>query len=98
MFSLVLHSTLIAIHLALLAVWSRGLEHRVIFDLGQQRKVSFLITAITTTFGTVCAFIDAVDRLLICLVADLFGGHGLRHTDTLHQTERADASDHDGGA
>ncbi|KAJ7325388.1 hypothetical protein DFH08DRAFT_1028130 [Mycena albidolilacea] len=50
--SLVLHSLLIGIHLALLAIWARGLEHRITFSLDNQKIVNFLITAIANTFGT----------------------------------------------
>ncbi|KAJ7795989.1 hypothetical protein B0H14DRAFT_2917004 [Mycena olivaceomarginata] len=51
--SLVLHSLLVGIHLALLAIWARGLEHRITFSLDNQKIVNFLITAIANTFGTV---------------------------------------------
>ncbi|KAJ7662606.1 hypothetical protein DFH06DRAFT_1190436 [Mycena polygramma] len=51
--SIVLHSVLVAIHLALLAIWSKEAEHRVIFSLDRQKTVSFTITAITTGFGTI---------------------------------------------
>ncbi|KAJ7156302.1 hypothetical protein C8R46DRAFT_1040834 [Mycena filopes] len=50
--SLTLHSLLVAIHLGLLVVWSKNLEHRVVFSLDRQRTVSFILTAVTTTFGT----------------------------------------------
>ncbi|KAJ7023517.1 hypothetical protein C8F04DRAFT_180802 [Mycena alexandri] len=51
--SFALHSLLIAIHVGLLIVWSNSLEHRVVFSLDRQRTVSFVITAVTTTFGTI---------------------------------------------
>ncbi|KAF7364610.1 hypothetical protein MVEN_00330200 [Mycena venus] len=47
------HSTLVAIHVALLAVWSWGLEHNLVFSLESQSIASFVMTAIVTTFGTV---------------------------------------------
>ncbi|KAJ7156281.1 hypothetical protein C8R46DRAFT_1294945 [Mycena filopes] len=50
--SLVLHALLIAIHLGLLIVWSKNLEHRVVFSIERQRTVSFILTAVTTTVGT----------------------------------------------
>ncbi|KAJ7164138.1 hypothetical protein C8R46DRAFT_1192909 [Mycena filopes] len=50
--SLTLHSLLVAIHLGLLVVWSKNLEHRIVFSLDRQRTVSFILTAVTTTFGT----------------------------------------------
>jgi hypothetical protein len=53
--SLILHLTLVAIHLALFVIRQRGLEHRLIFSssLDTQKIVSFSITAIATGFGTV---------------------------------------------
>ncbi|KAF7376974.1 hypothetical protein MSAN_00115200 [Mycena sanguinolenta] len=51
--SLVLHSLLVVIHVILLGIWAKGLEHRVTFSLANQKIVSFLITAISTTIGTV---------------------------------------------
>jgi hypothetical protein len=51
--SLILHSTLIAIHLLLIAIWAKGLEQRLVFSLDNQSIVSLIITAISTTFGTV---------------------------------------------
>ncbi|KAJ7662613.1 hypothetical protein DFH06DRAFT_356072 [Mycena polygramma] len=51
--SFVMHSALIAIHLALLGIYTKKLEHRVIFSLDRQKTVSFAITAITTGFGTI---------------------------------------------
>jgi hypothetical protein len=52
--SLILHSTLIAMHLALLGIWARGLEHRLTVAQRNQTIVSFLITAIMAAFGSVC--------------------------------------------
>lgn len=51
--SLILHSALVAIHLGLIGIWSKGLEHQLVFSLDNQGIISFLITAITQTFGTV---------------------------------------------
>lgn len=51
--SLILHSTLIVIHLTLLGIWAGELEHRLAVSLENQKIVSFVITASTTTFGTV---------------------------------------------
>jgi hypothetical protein len=39
--------------MALLAIWAKGLEHRITFSLDNQKTVNFLITAIANTFGTV---------------------------------------------
>ncbi|KAK7018990.1 hypothetical protein R3P38DRAFT_2979971 [Favolaschia claudopus] len=50
--SLALHSLLILVHVILLGVWSKRLEHRVTFSLKNQKTASFLITAISTTIGT----------------------------------------------
>ncbi|KAJ6498484.1 hypothetical protein C8R47DRAFT_1193929 [Mycena vitilis] len=51
--SVVLHSLLIAIFVALLIISLKEIEHRVIFSLDHQKIVSFAITAITTGFGTI---------------------------------------------
>ncbi|KAF7344163.1 hypothetical protein MVEN_01706500 [Mycena venus] len=60
-----LHSALIGIHLILVAVWKTGLEHRLVFPLEQQKIVSFLITAIATSFATIyCAGLVFVTQIL----------------------------------
>ncbi|KAJ7105177.1 hypothetical protein C8R44DRAFT_942960 [Mycena epipterygia] len=51
--SVILHSLLVAIHLTLVGIWVRGLEHRVIVGLENQKLASFLITATATAFGTI---------------------------------------------
>ncbi|KAJ7312466.1 hypothetical protein DFH08DRAFT_897062 [Mycena albidolilacea] len=51
--SLCFHSTLVVIHLALIPVWFKKLENRVVFALQYQSIVSFFITAVTQTFGTI---------------------------------------------
>ncbi|KAJ7837059.1 hypothetical protein B0H14DRAFT_2792720 [Mycena olivaceomarginata] len=51
--SLCFHCMLVVIHLALVPVWLRKLENRVVFALKYQSMVSFFITAVTQTFGTV---------------------------------------------
>ncbi|KAF8212755.1 hypothetical protein K438DRAFT_1805044 [Mycena galopus ATCC 62051] len=51
--SLVLHSLLVVLHLVFLGIWAKGLENRVTFSLQNQKIVSFLITAISTSIGTV---------------------------------------------
>ncbi|KAJ7674473.1 hypothetical protein B0H14DRAFT_3178118 [Mycena olivaceomarginata] len=63
--SLVLHSLLVGTHLVLLAIWARGLEHRITFSLDNQKIVNFLITAIANTFGTVytAALVFVTQRL-----------------------------------
>ncbi|KAJ7034235.1 hypothetical protein C8F04DRAFT_1183523 [Mycena alexandri] len=84
--SLTLHSVLIAIHVALLLVWSRGLEHRIIFSLDHQKKVSFIITAVTTTFGTIYS------ALLVFVTQTLFTRRSLQITQAvtvIHDTSAA---------
>ncbi|KAJ7144492.1 hypothetical protein C8R44DRAFT_973968 [Mycena epipterygia] len=51
--SLILHLALVAIHLALIYIWAKELEHNLVFSLDHQKIVSLLITAITQTFGTI---------------------------------------------
>ncbi|KAJ7186538.1 hypothetical protein C8R46DRAFT_1206535 [Mycena filopes] len=76
-FSAALHAVLIALHIALLLVWSKGLEHRVVFPLDQQRRVSLIITAVTTTFGTVYS------ALLVFVTQTLFMRRSLQITKPL---------------
>ncbi|KAJ7810881.1 hypothetical protein B0H14DRAFT_3756324 [Mycena olivaceomarginata] len=54
--ALCFHSTLVVIHVALIPVWFKKLENRLVFALKYQSSVSFFITAVTQTFGTVCGF------------------------------------------
>ncbi|KAJ6478385.1 hypothetical protein C8R45DRAFT_1157250 [Mycena sanguinolenta] len=51
--SLLLHLTLVALHLILVGIWAKGLEHRITFSLDNQALISLIITAISTTFGAV---------------------------------------------
>ncbi|KAJ6556971.1 hypothetical protein DFH09DRAFT_1365415 [Mycena vulgaris] len=51
--SWILHSALVVMHLTLIAIWAKRLENRVVFGLQHQNTVSFLLTAITQTLGTI---------------------------------------------
>ncbi|KAF7341360.1 hypothetical protein MVEN_01872500 [Mycena venus] len=51
--SLILHSTLVVIHLVLFGIWARRLEHQFTVALENQNFASFLITATSTAFGTI---------------------------------------------
>ncbi|KAF8148724.1 hypothetical protein K438DRAFT_1989092 [Mycena galopus ATCC 62051] len=51
--SAVLHVSLVAIHLALLAISRMELEHEITFPLTRQAVVSWAITTIATTFVTI---------------------------------------------
>ncbi|KAJ7089121.1 hypothetical protein C8R44DRAFT_892497 [Mycena epipterygia] len=51
--SFMFHSLLVAIHLALVGIWARELEHHVTVGLDNQQFASFLITATTTAVGTI---------------------------------------------
>ncbi|KAF7372644.1 hypothetical protein MVEN_00127500 [Mycena venus] len=51
--SLILHSILVTVHLALIGIWARRLEHHVLVGLGNQKFASFLIAATTTACGTI---------------------------------------------
>ncbi|KAJ7227522.1 hypothetical protein C8J57DRAFT_1730886 [Mycena rebaudengoi] len=52
LFSLILHLTLVVLHLILIVIWAKEPENHLVFSLDHQKTVSLLITAITTTFGT----------------------------------------------
>ncbi|KAJ7309216.1 hypothetical protein DFH08DRAFT_944300 [Mycena albidolilacea] len=51
--SLILHSALVVIHLALVEIWAKGLEHRFTVALENEKVASFLIAATSTAFGTI---------------------------------------------
>ncbi|KAJ7881471.1 hypothetical protein B0H13DRAFT_2345131 [Mycena leptocephala] len=51
--STALHLALVAVHVVLYEFSRRGVDHRLVFALNSQTVVSFAITAITTSFGTV---------------------------------------------
>ncbi|KAJ7907416.1 hypothetical protein B0H13DRAFT_1879675 [Mycena leptocephala] len=51
--SLILHSAMVIMHLALLGIWARGLEHRFTVALENEKVASFIITATSTAFGTI---------------------------------------------
>ncbi|KAJ7190090.1 hypothetical protein GGX14DRAFT_580122 [Mycena pura] len=52
--SLILHSGLVVMHLALLCIWAKGFVHHLIVSPNDQKIVSFLITGIVTAIGAVC--------------------------------------------
>ncbi|KAJ7469780.1 hypothetical protein B0H11DRAFT_2043369 [Mycena galericulata] len=78
--SLILHSLLVAVHVILLGVWAKELEHRVTFSLKHQRIASFLITAISTTIGT------AYSALLVFITQTLSIRRNLQRDQTLTAT------------
>ncbi|KAF8207968.1 hypothetical protein K438DRAFT_1814717 [Mycena galopus ATCC 62051] len=79
-FSVILHSALVAIHLILVAIWRSGREQRLVFSLGSQKIVSFLISAIATTFGTIYL------ALLVFVTQTLSQRRSLRITQALTAT------------
>ncbi|KAJ6549754.1 hypothetical protein B0H19DRAFT_1073673 [Mycena capillaripes] len=48
----VLHSGLVTLHLVLVGIWWKGLERRVILSINLQTILSFTVTAVTASFGT----------------------------------------------
>ncbi|KAJ7318432.1 hypothetical protein DFH08DRAFT_1086640 [Mycena albidolilacea] len=84
--SLVLHSLLVGIHLALLAIWARGLEHRITFSLDNQKTVNFRITAIANAFGTIYA------AALVFVTQRLWTRQSLRADQTLTATHDSAAA------
>ncbi|KAJ7469569.1 hypothetical protein FB451DRAFT_1400408 [Mycena latifolia] len=75
--SFTLHSSLIAVHLVLAVVWSKGLQHRVVFSLEHQQIVSFVITAIMTAIGAIYS------ALLVYVTQTLSTRRSLRMDQTL---------------
>ncbi|KAJ7120094.1 hypothetical protein C8R44DRAFT_787605 [Mycena epipterygia] len=81
-FSLVLHSTLVVIHLLLIAIWATNLEHRLVFPFNTERNrhISLIITTISTTFGTTYA------ALLVFVTQTLWMRRSLQTDQTLTAT------------
>ncbi|KAJ7917710.1 hypothetical protein B0H13DRAFT_1481338, partial [Mycena leptocephala] len=52
---LMLHLGLISLHLILLGIWVVHLEHKIVFPLDMQSRVSLALTLLTTSFG-ICYF------------------------------------------
>ncbi|KAF7363028.1 hypothetical protein MVEN_00654600 [Mycena venus] len=50
---LVLHSGLVLLHLVLLIIGARRIEHNLVFSIENQAKISFLVTALSTGIGIV---------------------------------------------
>ncbi|KAJ7759900.1 hypothetical protein B0H16DRAFT_1532953 [Mycena metata] len=69
--SLILHVTMIVLHLVLLAVWSRRLEHRLIFQLEYQTTTKFFITAIATAFRTIYSALLVLVTQTLCMKRSL---------------------------
>ncbi|KAJ7325390.1 hypothetical protein DFH08DRAFT_1085129 [Mycena albidolilacea] len=84
--SLVLHLLLVGIHLALLAIWARGLEHRITFSQDNQKSVNFRITAIANTFGAIYA------AALVFVTQRLWTRQSLRADQTLTATHDSAAA------
>ncbi|KAJ7133250.1 hypothetical protein C8R44DRAFT_870660 [Mycena epipterygia] len=71
LWSLILHSLLVAMHLTLVGIWTRGLEHRVTVAVDNQKFASFLITATATAFGTVYSALLVVVTQTLSMRRDL---------------------------
>ncbi|KAJ7167907.1 hypothetical protein C8R46DRAFT_1350814 [Mycena filopes] len=80
LFSLVLHSAFVALHVSLIIVWHTEVEHRLVFSLNNQKIISFLVTAITTTFGTIYS------ALLVFVTQTLWMRRSLQVEQTLTAT------------
>ncbi|KAJ7491826.1 hypothetical protein B0H11DRAFT_2007983 [Mycena galericulata] len=78
--SLILHLALVAMHLVLIGIWAKELEHHLVFSLDNQKIVSFLITAVTQTFGTIYS------ALLVFVTQTLSMRRSLRRDQTLTAT------------
>ncbi|KAJ6605554.1 hypothetical protein DFH09DRAFT_1121575 [Mycena vulgaris] len=78
--SLILHSSLVAIHVALIGISATALEHRVIFSLEYQTRTSLAITAISTTVGTIYS------ALLVFITQTLFMRKSLQTEQTVTAT------------
>ncbi|KAJ7738879.1 hypothetical protein B0H14DRAFT_490558 [Mycena olivaceomarginata] len=84
--SLILHSMLVGIHVALLTIWAKELEHGIIFSLDNQKTVNFLITAIANTLGTIYS------AVLVFVTQRLWTRRSLRAHQTLTATHDSAAA------
>ncbi|KAJ7510553.1 hypothetical protein B0H11DRAFT_2183421 [Mycena galericulata] len=62
--SVILHFTLVSVHLILVGIWATNLEQRLIFpfDTAQNKRTSLIITIISTTFGTMLWMRHSIQR------------------------------------
>ncbi|KAJ7436264.1 hypothetical protein B0H11DRAFT_2294984 [Mycena galericulata] len=84
--SAALHSFLVALHLALLAIWTGHLEHGAVFVLDQQKTVSFLIAAISTSFVTIYSSVMVVVVQTLAMRLNL---HSTKTLTAAHDTASA---------
>ncbi|KAJ7216101.1 hypothetical protein GGX14DRAFT_562541 [Mycena pura] len=80
--SVILHSTLVVLHLVLIAIWATNLEHRLVFpfDTARNKLISLFITTISTTFGTIYAVV------LVFVTQTLAMRRGMQADQTLTAT------------
>ncbi|KAJ7318429.1 hypothetical protein DFH08DRAFT_1086636 [Mycena albidolilacea] len=84
--SLILHSMLVGIHLALLTIWAKELEHGITFSLDNQKMMNFPITAIANTLGTIYS------AVLVFVTQRLWTRRSLRTHRTLTATHDSAAA------
>ncbi|KAJ7762980.1 hypothetical protein B0H16DRAFT_1805793 [Mycena metata] len=94
--SLVLHLVLVALHLTLVGIWAASVEHRVVFSLDDQKTVSFFLTTIAQTFGTVCLFILNLEATVLKEDADLVGPPRFYHPNFMDAPQPPGGSDLNG--
>ncbi|KAJ7046012.1 hypothetical protein C8F04DRAFT_1024417, partial [Mycena alexandri] len=78
--SLLLHLGLIIVHLALVGIWAKRLEYRIVFPLEHQTIISFAVTAATTSFGM------GYSALLVFVTQKLSMRRSLTRRQTLTET------------
>ncbi|KAF7367591.1 hypothetical protein MSAN_00822400 [Mycena sanguinolenta] len=69
--SLLLHLTLVAIHLGLICICVMGPEHRLVVSLAHQGLASFLVTVMTTTFTTIYSALLVLNTQTLSMRRDL---------------------------
>ncbi|KAJ6491169.1 hypothetical protein C8R45DRAFT_928996 [Mycena sanguinolenta] len=84
--SLLLHSTLVALHFTLVGVWAKGLQNQITFSLDNQALISLVITVISTTFGTIYS------ALLVYLSQTLSMRQSIKADQTLTATHDTTAA------
>ncbi|KAF7377224.1 hypothetical protein MSAN_00142300 [Mycena sanguinolenta] len=81
--TVILHIGLVGVHLAILVIASKQLEHNITFSLGLQSTVSFWTTAISTAIGTVvyCSCLVFISQKLA-----MQSGAGSRSLTAVHDS------------
>lgn len=85
LFSLSLHFTLVALHVALIVMWATGPEHHTLVSAEHHWIVSLLVSASSTMFTTVCIPSTLISEIITHHEQGLFGAPGVHDADPLDE-------------